>query len=72
MLSFQRFTFEGDTVEIDAMPPEDPIDGYTLVISFNSHEDFHRIVKRLAKRQPDEQVKLAYAALETEMGKRLR
>ena len=68
---FNRFQFDGSDVQVYAIPPRDPIYKDNLTITFNSYEDFHEIVKRLARYQPDEQVKLAYYALESEIGRRV-
>jgi len=69
---FQRFQFKGQYAEIYASPAEKAMGGLSFTISFNSEEDFHDIVKRLSKTQPDEQVKLAFYALESEMGERVK
>lgn len=69
---FNRFQFDGSEVSVYAVPPEDQRYKHNLMITFTSYEDFHKIVKRLARSQTDEQVKLAYAALETEMGRRVK
>ncbi len=70
-MSSQRYQFDAWCAEITAAPPENMQDGPNLVISFNAYEDFAAIVKRLAKSQSDAQIKLAYSALENEMGRRI-
>lgn len=41
-----------------------------LEISFTPTESFHEFVKRLSQYESEDQLKLAYAAIENEMGRR--
>ena len=69
---FNRLQFKGHYAEIYANPTDNAMGGISFTLTFNSEEDFHEITKRLARTQPDEQVKLAIYALESEMGERAK
>lgn len=69
MGSLQRFQFSGHFLEVYAERSKEN-EGSGFSFSFNSNENFHEIVKRLARTQTDDQVKLAYYALEGELGDR--
>lgn len=47
-----------------------PDSGGLVDIGFETHEDFHNIVKRLGLYASERQVKLAISALENEMARR--
>jgi len=72
MRSYDRLDFNGFFVEIAGQRPLDEFDMDYMRISFNSSENFHSIVKRLARKQSEDQLKLAYAAIENEMARRVR
>ena len=70
MASFERFEFRAWDLSVLAIKPADEIEMPHFIMTFNSTETFHDVVKRLARSQPERQVKLAYYALENEMGNR--
>lgn len=73
MALWDRLSCRCSGVEVHSAPEE--LHGYVdwaVQIVFTPREDFHNLVKRWAKSQDDEQIKLTVAALENEMGARLK
>jgi hypothetical protein len=66
----RRYTFKGLYAEIYPDRIYGDMGGDLLTISFTPAESFHEFVKRLSEYEDEDQLKLAYAAIENEMGRR--